>query len=136
MNKVILVGNLARDPEFQTTPTGVSLCRFSIAVQRRFSNAEGNREADFINVVAWRQTAEFVNKFFKKGSRIGIVGSLQSRSYDGNDGTKKFVTEVVADEAEFVGPKQDSTNEYTENKQEKTTSKPTLQPVEDDGLPF
>ena len=80
MNKVILVGNLTRDPEYQTTPSGVALARFSIAVQRRYSNADGNREADFINLVAWRGQADFVNKYFKKGSRIGVCGSLQTRS--------------------------------------------------------
>lgn len=138
MNKVILVGNLTRDPEYQTTPSGVALARFSIAVQRRYSNADGNREADFINLVAWRGQADFVNKYFKKGSRIGVCGSLQTRSYEANDGTKRTVTEVVVDDVEFVGPKQDDSNREEAPQEQKVESefKPTLQPVDDEDLPF
>ena len=102
MNKVVLVGNLTRDPELRTVGSGVSVCTFTVAVQRRFANAQGVREADFINCVAWRQTGEFVAKYFTKGRRIGLVGSIQTRTYDANDGTKRYVTEVVVDEAEFV----------------------------------
>ena len=102
MNKVILVGNLTRDPEYRTTPNGASVCNFSIAVQRRFANQQGVREADFINCVAWRQQADFVHRFFTKGRRIGVVGSLQTRTYDAQDGSKRYVTEVVCDECEFV----------------------------------
>jgi len=102
MNKVVLVGNLTRDPELRTVGSGVSVCTFTVACQRRFANAQGVREADFINCVAWRQQAEFVAKYFTKGRRIGVCGSIQTRSYDANDGTKRYVTEVVVDEAEFV----------------------------------
>lgn len=102
MNKVILVGNLTRDPEYRTTPGGATVCNFSIAVQRRFANQQGVREADFINCVAWRQQADFVHRFFTKGRRIGVVGSLQTRTYDAQDGSKRYVTEVVCDECEFV----------------------------------
>ena len=105
MNKVILVGNLTRDPEYRTTPNGASVCNFSIAVQRRFANQQGVREADFINCVAWRQQADFVHRFFTKGRRIGVVGSLQTRTYDAQDGSKRYVTEVVCDECEFVDSK-------------------------------
>lgn len=105
MNKVILVGNLTRDPEYRTTPSGVSVCNFSIAVQRRFANQQGVREADFINCVAWRQQADFVHRFFTKGRKIGVVGSLQTRTYDAQDGSKRYVTEVVCDECEFVDSK-------------------------------
>ena len=105
MNKVILVGNLTRDPEYRTTPNGASVCNFSIAVQRRFANQQGVREADFINCVAWRQTADFVHRYFTKGKRIGVVGSLQTRTYDAQDGSKRYVTEVVCDECEFVDSK-------------------------------
>ena len=138
MNKVILVGNLTRDPEYQTTPSGVALARFSIAVQRRYANADGNREADFINLIAWRNQADFVNKYFKKGSRIGVVGSLQSRSYEANDGTKRSVTEVVVEDIEFVGPKQDDgAREYAPFEPKGISSdKPVLEPVEDEDLPF
>ena len=137
MNKVILVGNLTRDPEYQTTPSGVALARFSIAVQRRYANADGNREADFINLVAWRSQADFVNKYFKKGSRIGVCGSLQSRSYEANDGTKRTVTEVIVEDVEFVGPKQDDGNrEYAPVEPKVEDVKPTLEPVDDEDLPF
>ena len=105
MNKVILVGNLTRDPEYRTTPSGATVCNFSIAVQRRFANQQGVREADFINCVAWRQQADFVHRFFTKGRRIGVVGSLQTRTYDAQDGSKRYVTEVVCDECEFVDSK-------------------------------
>ena len=89
MNAVILVGNLARDPELRTTQSGVALCNLTIAVNRRFANADGQREADFINCVAWRQTAEFIHKYFQKGQKIVLRGSLQTRSYDAQDGSKR-----------------------------------------------
>ena len=138
MNKVILVGNLTRDPEYQTTPNGVALARFSIAVQRKFVNADGNREADFINCIAWRGQADFVNKYFKKGSRIGLSGSIQTRNYEANDGSRRTATEVVVDDVEFVGPKQDdASREFEPNEPAvQNEEKPDLQPVEDDDLPF
>ena len=105
MNKVILVGNLTKDPDYRTTPSGVSVCNFSIAVQRRFSNQQGVREADFINCVAWRQQADFVHRFFTKGRKIGVVGSLQTRTYDAQDGSKRYITEIIADNIEFAGSK-------------------------------
>ena len=83
MNKVILVGRLTRDPELKTTPNGVSVCSFTIAVNRRFRNAQGEYEADFINCVAWRQSAELLGKYFSKGRMVGIVGSIQTRNYRG-----------------------------------------------------
>lgn len=108
MNKVMLVGNIVRDPEHRTTPNGTSVTTFTVAVQRRMKNAEGRYDTDFINIVAWRSTADFVAKYFGKGSRIGIVGTIQSRSYDDKNGEKRYVTEVIAEEVEFVGSK--STN--------------------------
>lgn len=104
MNKVILMGRLARDPEIRTTPNGVSVCTFSLAVSRRFKNANGEYDADFISCVAWRQTAEFISKNFPKGRMLGVVGSLQTRTYD-KDGQKHYVTEVSVDEAYFAGDK-------------------------------
>ena len=101
MNKAILVGRLTRDPELRTTGSGVSVCSFTIAINRRFKNAEGGYDADFINCVAWRQQAEFVAKYFTKGRMIGLCGSIQTRNYD-KDGQKVYVTEVVADEVSFV----------------------------------
>ena len=98
MNKVILVGNLTKDPELTTTTSGVSVCRFTIAVSRRYVGASGERETDFINIVVWRGQAENCHKYLKKGSKCGVVGTIQTRSYDAQDGSKRYVTEVVADE--------------------------------------
>ena len=106
MNKVILIGNLTKDPELRTTQTGVSVCTFRIAVTRRFANAQGVRESDFFDVVAWRQSADFVSRYFSKGRKIAVVGTLQNRSYEAKDGTRRTVTEVVADEVEFVDSRQ------------------------------
>lgn len=105
MNKVVLVGNLTRDPELRTTSSGISTVSFTIAVQRRFKNADGSYDADFISCVAWRSTAEFISHYFQKGSRIGVVGNLRSRSYDDKNGQRRYVTEVYVDEAEFVNSK-------------------------------
>ena len=107
MNKWIGIGNLARDPELSTTQSGISYCRFTIACQRRFANQQGVREADFINCVAWRQTAEFVKRYFIKGSKIAVEGTIQTRSYDGQDGQKHYVTEAIIDSVEFAGSRSD-----------------------------
>ena len=101
MNKVILIGNLAADPESRTTQSGVAQCTLRLAVQRRFANQQGVREADFFNVVCWRQTAEFCSRYLSKGRKIAVEGSLQTRSYDAQDGSKRYVTEVIADNVEF-----------------------------------
>ena len=104
MNKVILVGNLARDPELRQTPQGTSVARFTVAVSRRYSR-DGQQQTDFISCVAWRNTAEFLCRYFTKGSGIQLCGSIQSRSWDGQDGQRHYATEVVADEISFNGPK-------------------------------
>ena len=139
MNSVQLVGNLARDPEYGMTPGGVVYCRFTVACQRRFANQQGVREADFINCVAWRQTAEFVNKYFIKGNKIGLVGTLQTRSYDAQDGSKRYVTEVLVDEVEFVTARQESVSPHREAAGQ-TNRQPQESPDEftdvDDELPF
>ncbi len=103
MNKVILMGRLTRDVEMRQTPSGASVARFSIAVNRRFKNSEGNYDADFINCAAWRKTGEFIAQYFRKGSMIAVVGSIQTRSWDGQDGKRQYATEVVVDEAYFTG---------------------------------
>lgn len=105
MNKVILMGRLARDPEYRTTSNNVSVCTFTLAVDRRFKTAGGERQADFINIVAWRQTADFVSRYFKKGVRMAVVGSIQTRSYEDQNAQKRFVTEVLADEVYFADSK-------------------------------
>ena len=126
MNKVILTGNLTRDVELATTQSGISVARFTIAVQRRFANADGEREADFINIVVWRGQAENCNKYLQKGSKCAVVGSLQTRSYDADDGSKRYVTEVVAESVEFIGNKKDGGTE----------EQPELTPIDDDKVPF
>ena len=103
MNKAILIGNLTRDPETMTTSSGITKCNFTVAVQRRFANAQGVREADFIPVVCWRQTAELCARYLSKGRKVAVEGSIQTRSYDAQDGTKRYVTEIIADNVEFVG---------------------------------
>lgn len=108
MNKVILMGRLTRDVEMRQTPSGASVARFSIAVNRRFKNSEGNYDADFINCAAWRQTGEFISRYFHKGSMIAVVGSIQTRSWDGQDGKRQYATEVVVDEAYFTGSRTES----------------------------
>lgn len=129
MNKAILVGNLTKDPELTTTQSGINVARFTVACQRKYANENGERDCDFINCVAWRTSAEFIHKYFKKGNKIGIVGTIQTRSYDAEDGTKRYVTEVVVEESEFVQSKRDDGSQ-AEN------SKPELTPVDDDNLPF
>lgn len=141
MNKCIFIGNLTRDPEHQTTGSGVSLCRFSIAVNRTYANANGERETDFINVVAWRGLADNCAKYLTKGSKVCVVGSLQNRSYEDKDGNKRYATDIVAEDVEFVSPRNANGGEggssYT------PAAKPSapkgasgLTPVEDDDLPF
>ena len=105
MNKAILVGRLTADPELKSTPNGVNVCSFSVAVDRRFVRAGEERKADFINCVAWRQTAEFISRFFSKGRMIGLVGSIQTRTYNDREGNKRYATEVVVDEAYFTESK-------------------------------
>ena len=104
-NKVILVGNLVADPELKQTPSGVSVATFTLAVQRRYAKPDDAQQADFINIVAWRQTAEFISRYFSKGKSILVCGAIQSRSYTDQNGQKRYVTEVVADEATFVEKK-------------------------------
>ena len=97
MNKVILTGNLTKDVELSETNSGIKVARFTLAVQRRFANADGEREADFINIIVWRTQAENCHKYLKKGSKAAVIGTLQTRNYEADDGTKRYVTEVVAD---------------------------------------
>ena len=108
MNRCILTGRLVKDPEVKTTQSQISVCAFTLAVDRKFKNAAGERQSDFISCVAWRQQAELLGKYFQKGSRIGIVGSLQTRDYE-KDGHKVYVTEVIVDEIEFLDSKKAET---------------------------
>lgn len=111
MNKVILMGRLARDPDVRTTQTGRQVARMTIAVDRRISRASvqpGQQTADFINLVAWERTAEFAGNYLRKGTKILVEGRIQARSYDANDGSRKYVTEVVVDNIEFAESKAQS----------------------------
>ena len=105
MNKIMLIGRLTKDPELKYTQSGTAVCTFNLAVNRRFSNQNGEREADFINCQAWKHTAEFVANYFKKGQQMALEGRLQVRTYDDNDGKKHWVTEVIAEQVEFCGSK-------------------------------
>ena len=105
LNKVVLAGRITADPELKTTQSGISVTTFSLAINRRYSKDREQQQADFITIVAWRNTAEFITKYFRKGSAICITGSIQTRSWTDNQGNKRYATEVVADEAIFVDSK-------------------------------
>ena len=107
MNKVILVGRLARDPELRTTTNGTSVCSFAIAVDRRFKR-DGQPTADFFNVTAWGKQGEIISQYLRKGRQIAISGRLQTRNYTANDGSKRYVTEVVLEEFDFIGSRNDT----------------------------
>ena len=143
-NLVVLTGRLTADVELKTTPSGVSVCSFTIAVERRFKQGE-ERQADFVNIVAWRQTAEFVSKYFSKGSMIGIEGSIQTRRYQDKDGNNRTAFEVVANNVQFIESKK--TEGATEGNFSSTTENDHLAQLQsnldgfqlahdDDDLPF
>jgi single-strand DNA-binding protein len=149
LNKVILIGNLTADPEFKTTPSGVPVTTFSIAVGRRFAKESDEVKADFFNVIAWRGLAEFVSKYFTKGKSIVVVGSIQNRSYTTQDGQKRYITEIIADECSFAGNAGNGQNEAQSNSQGMSANIHTSQPQQasvqtanfeeisqDDDLPF
>lgn len=115
MNKAILIGNLAADPESRTTSSGIAQCTFRLAVQRRFANTSGVREADFLTIVCWRQLAELCQKYLLKGRRVAVEGSIQTRSYDAQDGSKRYVTEIVADSVEFLSSGQEGAQKPSES---------------------
>ena len=113
MNKVILMGRLTRDPEVRYTQTSNTLvASFSLAVNRRFVRQGEERQADFINVVAWNKTGEFVSKYFKKGQQVAVIGRLQTRTWDDDKGQKHYITEVIAEEAYFADSKRDGAGDF------------------------
>lgn len=124
MNKAIIIGNLVKDPELRTTQSNLSVCSFTVAVNRRFKNKEGGYDTDYINIVAWRQTAEFVAKYFSKGSKIALVGSIQTRSWEDEQGQRRYATEVVTDEVYFADSKRQADNQSE------------YMPASDERLPF
>ncbi len=140
MNKAILIGNLTRDPDSRTTANGIAVCTFSIAINRRFTTQSGEKQADFIPIVCWRGLAENCSKYLRKGSKVAVIGAIQTRTYEAQDGSKRYVTEVVADEVQFL----DRANQEGGNASAGNTQTPSMDPseiegfttVEDDGLPF
>lgn len=124
LNRVVLVGRLTKDPEFRTTPNGVEVATFTLAVNKTFTNAQGEREADFINVVVFRKQAKNVNDYLSKGSLAGVDGRVQSRNYENNEGRRVFVTEVIADSVQFLDTKgNNQQNNQPQKQQEQTTTK-------------
>lgn len=109
MNRVILIGRLTKDPDFRQTQSGISSCKFSIAVDRKYKSSNGEKQTDFINVQAWRNTAEFVSRYFEKGSKIVVEGSLQNNNWTDNNGNKHYDYVVIADSVEFGETKQKET---------------------------
>lgn len=141
LNRVVLVGRLTRDPELRYTPNGVAVANFNIAVNRPFTNQQGEREADFINCVIWRKPAENLANYMKKGSLIGVDGRIQTRSYEGQDGKRVYVTEVMAESVQFLESKGSSSSAYmnTSNDQQRQggfePSRKEDNPFEDSGEP-
>lgn len=138
MNKVYLIGNLTRDPEVSETGSGLTLCRFSIAVNRNYSSSDGERQTDFFNITVWRALAENCGKYLKKGSKVAVVGSLQNRSYEDKDGIKRNVTDIVANEVEFLSSKNSGEgDEDPVPRRSMPSKKPELEVMtDDDTLPF
>ena len=137
MQKFIAIGNLANDPELRKTSNDISVCTFRLAVQRDYKNSNGVREADFFNVVTWRGLADLCSRLRAKGKKVCIVGKLQNRSYDAQDGSKRFITEVVAEDIEFLTPRGEgaqSASNGVENASEAEVT--TFTEVKDDDLPF
>ena len=130
MNKVILMGRLTKDPDIRYTQTNnIMVASFSLAVNRRFTK-EGEQQADFINIVTWNKTAEFVSKYFKKGQQVAVVGRIQTRNYEDDKGIKHYITEVIAEEVYFADSKKEGTIETTQTQNE-------FAPIQDDDiLPF
>ena len=133
MNKVFLIGRLTKDVELRATGNGVSVATFSLAVNRNFSNQEGERDADFINIIVWRKQAENCKNYLSKGSQVAIEGRIQTRNYDAQDGKKVYVTEVVADNVEFLNTK---VSENVNNAPVEKTDGEILRDVMEDKNPY
>ncbi|EAG7825519.1 single-stranded DNA-binding protein [Listeria monocytogenes] len=122
MNRVVLVGRLTKDPDLRYTPAGAAVATFTLAVNRPFKNGQGEQEADFIQCVVWRKPAENVANFLKKGSMAGVDGRVQTRNYEGNDGKRVYVTEIVAESVQFLEPKQNAVEGSTPNNNQNEAS--------------
>lgn len=128
MNKAILIGRVTKDIELKTTTSGKSVVQFTLAVNRDYKNAEGNYDADFINCVAFEQRAETISKYVHKGDKFGVIGKISTRTFDKQDGSKGYATEVIVEGFEFLEPKKDNATNPTEAME--------FEPVDDDELPF
>ena len=136
MNKVFLTGNLTKNPELSETNSGIAYCRFSIAVNRPYQE-DGKRVADYFNIVTWKGQAENCGKYLAKGRKVAIVGTLQNRTYEDRDGNNRIVTEVVANEVEFLSPTNSPSENENGSERQISASRLELTPVEDDeDLPF
>ena len=147
LNKVFLIGNLTRDPELTETPSGVSVCKFSIAVQRAYSQGDGEKQTDFFNCTAWRGLGETIAQYTKKGNKLAVVGSIQLRDYEDNKGVKKTAVEIIVNDVEFLTPKAEAETPQNQTRtqsstnpsagQRKSGNKPVLTPMDgDDDIPF
>ena len=137
MNKLFLIGNLTRDPEMSETASGVAFCRLGIAVNRPYQGSDGERATDFFNVTVWRTHAENCGRYLKKGSKVAIVGSLQNRSYEDKDGNKRQVTDIIANEVEFLSVRTQGDGMDIEMSEPiRRSDRPALEPVNEDDLPF
>lgn len=137
MNKLFLIGNLTRDPEMSETATGVAFCRLGIAVNRPYQGSDGERTTDFFNVTVWRTHAENCGRYLKKGSKVAIVGSLQNRQYEDKDGNKRQVTDIIANEVEFLSVRAQGDGMDIEMAEPiRRNDRPALEPVNEDDLPF
>jgi single-strand DNA-binding protein len=134
MNKVFLIGNLTRDPELRQTPNGVSVCSFSLAVQRDYADNNGERVADFFNITVWREKGENCHKYLKKGKKACVVGTLQNRKYEDSDGAVRNVTEIIASDVEFLSPKDQEEGETVVASTNR--SKPQLEEIKDQEFPW
>ena len=129
MNIIMITGHIARDPEARTTQSGISQSTFTVAVQRRMRNAQGQHDADFLTVVAWRQTADCCNQYLSKGRKVAVTGSVQTRSYTAQDGSKRYVTEIIADHVETLDKREDKPRDEQPDPSQFTE-------VDEDELPF
>lgn len=147
LNKVILMGRITHDLEVKQTPSGVAVLSFTVAVQRNYAKQGEERQTDFINCVAWRQQAEFIGKYFRKGRMIAIEGNLRTRTFDDKNGTKHYVTEVFVDNVSFTGEKADDLQQNNQSSQQNNSSVPANEDLStgdmadfdvlsDDGVPF
>lgn len=144
MNKVFLIGNLTRDPELTETSGGVQVCRFTIAVNRNYSGADGERKTDFFNVTAWRGLGETISRYAKKGNKVAVSGSVELRNYEDNQGVKRTSVDIIAQDVEFLSPKGSSNgadsgyeSDMPAQSNARSGKKPSLQSFDDDGdIPF